>query len=128
MKQKFGTFALVATALMVPLSILAGAVTEFFLKRSNPNHIDITLGLAYLRPILQVGTGVAAILFIVSIVFALIGLKKDSSPQIAKVALLILLIITLASSGASLLKNRTDKLEDAYTNDRVKDFFKVLGR
>jgi uncharacterized membrane protein YiaA len=77
---------------------------------------------------LQVGTGVAAILFIVSIVFALIGLKKDSSPQIAKVALLILLIITLASSGASLLKNRTDKLEDAYTNDRVKDFFKVLGR
>lgn len=128
MKQKFGTFALVTTALMVPLSILAGAATEFFLKRNNPNHIDITLGLAYLRPILQVGIGVAAVLFIASIVLALIGLKKDSSPQLAKVALLVLLIITLVSSGASLLKNRTDKLESTYTEKQLNTFFQKLSR
>lgn len=128
MKQKFGTLALVTGALMVPVSILASALTEYYLKQGNSSNVDITAGLAYLRPILVVGGGVAAALGIATIVLAVIGFKKDESSRLAKLALVLLLVITLFSLSAGMLKKQTDKLEDAYTKKSLNSFFEDLSR
>lgn len=128
MKQKFGSLAILSTALLVPLAIFAGSSVEYILKRTNPDHVDITLGLAYLRPMLASGIGVAVALTICSITLALMGLKKDENRRLAKFSLILLSVILLSAVASGVLKHQSDTLENAQTKSQVQDLFKTLGR
>lgn len=57
--------------LPLPVGWTVGSLVAWWLKSTNPDDIDVTQGLAYLRPILLSGFGALALTAVVALVVAL---------------------------------------------------------
>lgn len=127
MRKSYGNLSFVVLALTVPVSMFVGAILEWWLKSRNPSNLDITAGLAYLRPLLVTSFTVALALLIASLVLALVGIKRDEDDRTARAALFTLIAVVVISLASLFAKSRVSKTEDNYRNRHLNSFFKTLG-
>ncbi len=114
MNTKHARISLAAAALTLPAALMAGNLTALILKSSNSDNVDITAGLAYLRPILVVSFTTFGLLCLISLIFGIIGLRKGDR-SLSKFSLVLLVTILVVSLAAGLLQKQTDQLERDYS-------------
>lgn len=79
---------LASVAVLAPLTV--AKLVEYALKASNPDRVDITQGLAYLRPILITVWTLLAI-GIGSATWAILDVRRKDGPTAARIPMLVLL-------------------------------------
>lgn len=114
------TLAITLTCLLLPLTMLAGVVAAAILKSANPDNIDITTSLAYLRQ-----TMIASIIVFGLAVATIVGLivkmyRRDHNFTQAKLPL-VLLVSTVGVIALLLVVN-------AYTNSVREQYLRDHGR
>lgn len=121
--NKFGKISVVVASLTLPVTLLVSGFVAWQLKDSNPNNVDITANMSYLSEILGTTLVVFASLWVVSLVCALIGLKKDSVKDFSKLGIMILVLVTIVSIFAGMATNAAGDAEDAYKQRQAEEFF-----
>lgn len=126
------TLTIVLTCLLLPLTMLAGVLATAFYKSTNPDTIDITTSLAYLRQTMTV-----AIVTFAVIVAAISGLifkmyRRDRNFSQAKLPI-VLLAATLGTIGIIMVVNSyTDSVQEQYRRDHgratLQEFFDALDK
>lgn len=114
--MKYGRLSLGLTALTLPSALLLSSLVSWYYKANNPDDVDITQGLAYLRPILVTGLVAFLVPAIVALVSGLLGLRRDEDPTLARYALVLLAIATLLGLLAGVANGRAGSAEDDYRN------------
>ncbi len=113
MVNKSSQISVLAAATMLPLAIIIGQLVAWYYKSVNPNDVDVSAGLAYLRQILLSAIGVLVLLWMVSLIAGLRGLRSEMK-KIAKLGLIILCINTVLMLGlAGLNKINSDIVDNA---------------
>ncbi|MEO7123868.1 MAG: hypothetical protein ABI400_12295 [Lacisediminihabitans sp.] len=82
-------WAIVLSSLVVPVPILFSRLIEAILKSSNPAHVDVRQGLAYLSEQLAWGFGSLGLLLLLLIVIYVIIYRRAKTLDALKVPLLI---------------------------------------
>ena len=124
--NKFGKTSVVIASLILPVTLLLSSMVAWHFKETNPNNVDITAGLAYLKQILGTTLIVFAVLWVTSLVSALIGLKKDASKELSKLGLVVLALVTILSVGSGIANNKAGDAEEAYRDQKATEFFQKL--
>ena len=112
--NKFGKVSIITAGLMLPTAMFISGVIAWHLKSTNPDGVDITAGLAYLRPILVSAYSIFGAIWLVSLVCGVLGLKRDTSPDYSKLGLILLILVTITSVGAGITSKGVSDAEDAY--------------
>ncbi len=127
MNQKHAKISLAASALALPVALMAGNLTSLILKTNNPDNVDITANLAYLRPTLIVSFTIFGVLCVISLVFAIISMRKGDK-SLSKFSLVVLVAVLLVSLAAGLLQKQTDAIERDYSKQRFDTLFQQLHK
>ena len=125
MKEKISKSAHIFVALAVPLAFLVGTLTSLVFKTTNPDHVDITADLAYLKPSLYAGYGTLLVLLSLGLIASLLSFKSGAQ-KYAKTTLITLLIIVVCVAGSALAQKRTDQVEATYSKQQVQSLFKQM--
>ncbi len=112
--NKFGKISVITSSTMLPISLLFSRIVEWQLKSANTDNVDITSGLAYLRPIIIVGFSLFAVFFITSIVSAVMGFRKDHDKTYSKLGIFISVVVLVLSIGLILVNGATDQAIKTY--------------
>ncbi|MBP9738854.1 hypothetical protein KBD20_04145 [Candidatus Saccharibacteria bacterium] len=112
--NKYGKVSIITAGLVLPITLLLSGAVAWYYKSTNPNGVDITIGLAYLRPILVTAFTAFAIVWALSLVSGLFGLKRDASKELSKVGLILLVLVTITSLGAGVTSKKVAEAEEAY--------------
>lgn len=112
--MQYGRMALVTAALVIPVTVSAGNLLTWSLKTRNPDDVDITAGLAYLRPILLTSFGAFVALAVLCVVLAVLGMRRDDDPALARLSLALLATVTVLGLVAGLAASRAGDAEDRY--------------
>jgi uncharacterized membrane protein len=124
--NKDGKRAIICAALALPLSLVVSGTIAWYLKANNPDNVDITAGLAYLRPILVSAFVTFGVLMLVAFVSALRGRRRDASPELSTLGLALIITLVLVSLVAGVASNRASKAEDRYRDQQTQEFFDKL--
>lgn len=117
--NKFGKISIISAALALPLTLLVSGIVAWYLKSSNPDGVDITYALAYLRPTLLTAITCFISLSLVSLLSGILGLKKDESNEFSKIGLLIIVLVAIFSFSAGIISKKTSDSESNYQKDSV---------
>jgi putative copper export protein len=126
--NKFGKVSIVTSSLVLPLTTLISGLVGAYLKSNNPNNVDITSNMAYLKQILGATLIVFVTLWVLSLLLALIGLKKDTDSAFSKLSLIILPLILIVSIAAGMATNAAGDAEDTYRNTVRQEFLENLEK
>ena len=121
--NKNGRRAIFCAALALPLSLLVSGTIAWYLKTNNPDNVDITAGLAYLRPILVSAFATFTIVMLVGLVSALRGRKHDASPELSYIALALVIALTALSLAAGVANKGASDAQDRYRDQKTQGFF-----
>ena len=126
------TIAITLTCLLLPLTALAAALAAAVYKSSNPDDIDITTSLAYLRQTMVVAIAVFGLVTAAVVALVVVMYRRDHNFSQAKLPL-VLLVATVGMVGALLLTNAyTNSVQDQYLRDHgrptLDEFFDQLER
>ena len=131
-RPSYRTIAITLSALLLPLSILAGLIAAAYFKSTNPNNVDITNGLAYLQHTMffAIGVGVA---IGVNVVWLIVSMyRRDKNFVQAKLPLTILISVVAIIGAIGILSSYTSSVEDQYRTDRgqptLQEFFDALDK
>lgn len=124
--NKFGKTSLVLASVALPLTLLVSGIISWHLKGTNPDNVDITAGLAYLKPILTATLVTFGVTWVSSFLLGIIGLKKDTSKEFAKLGLSILLVVTALSLVAGIANKNANDAVDVYREEKTMRFFQHL--
>lgn len=126
--NKYGKVSIFAAGLMFPAAAFIGGVVAWNLKGGNPDNVDITQGLAYLRPILVTGLTVFGLLLATSLVCGVVALRKDADKTFGKIGLALLATIFVFSAGAAISNAKTDDAIENYRDNKAQQFFDALEK
>lgn len=112
--NKYGKASVVLAGLALPTALLLSSLVAWYLKSTNPDNVDITAGLAYLRPILVTSFISYGLLWLVSLLSGILGLKRDTSDELSRLGLLLLILVTTVSLAGGITSRRIADAEDAY--------------
>ena len=112
--NKFGKVSIITAGLVLPLTLLISAVVAWYLKFNNPDNVDITAALAYLRPTLLTAITCFTAFWLLSLISGIVGLKKDHSDEYSKIGLILLILITVVSLCAGITTKKTSDAESSY--------------
>ncbi|MCA9308738.1 hypothetical protein KC973_00010 [Candidatus Saccharibacteria bacterium] len=112
--NKFGKISIIAAGLVLPASLVFGGLVTWYLKSNNPDGVDITAGLAYLRPILVTSFVTYGVIWIISLVAGLIGLRRDASDELSRIGLTLLVLISILSVVSAVSSSQVSRAEDTY--------------
>ena len=98
-----GPSAFAASALAtlpLPIAWIGGQLVAGVLKGSNPDNVDVTQGLAYLRPILITAGVLFAIVWVLALVVALGRRRRGDTLPVKLLALHTVVAVALLLSNA----------------------------
>ena len=104
-KSSLHTVAVVLTSLVIGLPLLVGRLVEAILDNLNPNNVDVTQGLAYLREILGSSFAALGILLLLIVVVLVVLYRRAKSFDAIKLPLIVLAVqvvvgvVALLSAG-----------------------------
>lgn len=105
------TLSILASALLLPAGMLVGAVVGLWLKASNPSHVDITSGLAYLGYILIAASITMLGCWAVAIATAVLAIRRRSSN--ATLAWMVLSVVTVVVIALAVVNGIANHLVEA---------------
>ena len=126
------TITVTLVCLLLPLTLLASTFAAAFYKANNPDNIDITASLAYLRQ-----TMVIAVVVFAVITAAIVGLiikmyRTDGNFAQARLPMVLLITIVGVMGVVLLVNGYTDSVQDQYLRDRgrptLDEFFDTLEK
>lgn len=109
------TTALVA--LILPITLLVGAIASAYYKSTNPDNVDVTQGLAYLGQTMTISFVTFAVLIILAIIGIVKMYRADGSMCNAKLPLALLVTIVVLLGSYALVGSYTSKVQDQYLID-----------
>lgn len=111
------TMTISLVALILPITLLASGITTAYFKSTNPNDIDITQNLAYLRQSLFVAVVTFALIAGASIFGIVKMYRRDRSFVEAKLPMVLLFVVFVLMGGAAIANAYTNKVQNQYMND-----------
>jgi hypothetical protein len=124
--QSNGRKSIIFASLATPATLLVSGVVSWLYKSSNPDNVDITAGLAYLRPILLSSFVTFGVFMLVALSFALKGKKRDQSPELSYLGLSLVVVLTLVSIAGAVAYSGAGDAEEAYRQQQAERFFENL--
>ena len=118
-----GKRSIICAALALPLALVFSNIVSWYFKSNNPDNVDITAGLAYLRPILVTGFVTFGVVMGVGLISALAGRKKDASAELSKLGLMLVVVITILSLVAGIASKVTSTAQDNYREQKAREYF-----
>ena len=116
MNNLYAKLSIVASALLTPLTFGLSYAVSIYLKGHNPDRVDITVGLAYLRPILITSLVSLLIVGIFSIATFLLSVRNKEDRDLTRFAAVILLASLLLFFVNAGLQSKNDTIiENAMT-------------
>lgn len=115
MKNIKGLVSITSAALLIPVTQTVAHLVGFNLKNSNPDNVDVTAGLAYLRPILLITIATTIFMVLLSAISGILAIKKDEDKRFGKLGLTLLVLcfaMLIISNGVQNLEQ--DVITDAY--------------
>lgn len=112
--NKFGKTSIITAGLVLPLALVLSGLVTWYLKTNNPDGVDITAGLAYLRPTLITAFVTFGLVWAISLVTGLLGLKRDASVELSRTGLTLLALVTVLSVISAISTNQVSRAEDLY--------------
>lgn len=104
-------------ALILPITLLVGAIASACYKSTNPDNVDITQGLAYLGQTMTI----SIITFVILVILVVIGVAKmyraDGNMSNAKLPLTLLVAMVVLLGGYALVSSYTSNVQDQYLID-----------
>lgn len=91
--SRAGVGAIVFSSVSVLLPVVIGLLFSGFIKRENPNDVDVTNGLAYLSEILTVSWSAIIAFLVVAIVVNVFVVRKDTAGGVIAFVVLALQIV-----------------------------------
>ena len=108
---------IILAALWLPLSMLIGNLVTAFYKSTNPNDVDITAGLAYLRQSLFAGFGAAGLIAVIIIGLVVLMYRRSGNFKEAKLPLAVFAIVGVVTLSALVVNGYINAVEDQYRRD-----------
>lgn len=113
--DRLHTWAVVLSSLVIPLPLIVGALVEAILDSTNPEKVDVTQDLAYLRELLGSSFGSLGIL-LVSIVALLVTLYlRERTLNALALPLVILAVQVVVGIALLILTGVVDGIENSYS-------------
>lgn len=109
-------WAVVLSSLIIPVPIFFSRIVEAILKSSNPAHVDVRQGLAYLSEQLAWGFGSLGLLLILLIVIYVIIYRRAKTLDALKVPLLIFALQVVLGIAILLSGGVIDSAVSSYTS------------
>lgn len=113
------TIAITLTAALLPLSMLMSNIVTALYKASNPENVDITAGLAYLRQSLFAGFGTALIIGAIVVWLIVSMYRRDRNFIEAKLPLVLLCLVVFVLIISAAVSSYTGAVEDQYRRDHA---------
>ena len=108
------TIAVTLIALALPLTLLVSQLVTAYLKSNNPDNVDITQGLAYLRPILIAGWVTFGVIM-ASVAGLIVAMyRRDGNFIEAKLPLILSVLLVIILGGWMAVNSYTDQVEEDY--------------
>lgn len=123
-----GKRSVLFASLALPTTLVISGMISWYLKSHNPDNVDITAGLAYLRPILVSGFVTFIVMMLVSLLSGIRGLRQDTSKELSSLGIKLVIVLTVLSLAAGIASNGTSKAQDAYRDKKAQEFFRVLDQ
>lgn len=111
------TITLALVALLVPLTMLIGYVAAAYYKSANPNGIDITTSLAYLRQVMVVTIIGFSLLTLTSVGLIVTMYRQDGNFVNAKLPLVLLIAVVALLGTGMAINSYTDSVVEQYRRD-----------
>ena len=113
------TIAITLTAALLPLSMLMSNIVTALYKAGNPENVDITAGLAYLRQSLFAGFGTALIIGAIVVWLIVSMYRRDRNFVEAKLPLVLLGMVVFVLIISAAVSSYTGAVEDQYRRDHA---------
>lgn len=124
--SKYGKISVITAGLVLPLALLAGNLVTWYYKSGNPDNVDITAGLAYLRPILVTSFVVYGLVWLISLVTGILALKREQTSELGRTGLMLLALVTVISLCTAITAGKVSDAEEAYRTQQSAEFFDAL--
>ena len=125
--NKFGKISIIAASTALPVALIVSGLVSWQLKSSNPDNVDITQGLAYLRPILVSSFIVFGVFIVLSLITGLLALKRDQDISLGKLGLVLAVTVLLLSTVAGVASNKASHSVDTYREKKEQQFFDKIN-
>lgn len=119
--NKFGKVSIITAGLVLPLALVVSGLVTWYLKANNPDSVDITADLAYLRPTLIAAFVTFGLVWAVSLISGLFGLKRDTSDELSRTGLTLLTLVTVLSIISTVSTTQVSRAEDLYRQQQQSD-------
>lgn len=117
--NRYGRLSIIFASLALPLALLISGTITWYLKAHNPDNVDITAGLAYLRPILVSAFVTFGASMVLSLWFAVRGKRHDASPGLSYLGIVLVVVVTLMSLASGIAQKGAGDAEDAYRKNKT---------
>lgn len=116
-KPSLRTVTVSLVTLTLPATLLASTLVTAYFKSTNPDNVDITQSLAYLKQSLLVAVITFSLFVIVGIVGIVKMYRRDKNFVKAKFPMTLLIVVFVLMSGAAITNAYTNKVQDQYLID-----------
>ncbi len=123
-----GKRSIVLASLALPVALIISGSIGWYLKTHNPDNVNITSGLAYIRPILGSALISFGAFMLAAFLCALRGLRRDTSRDLSVLGLSLIVVLTVLSITAGITHKGGGDAEDAYRTEKTQQFFNALQR
>lgn len=116
MKNNYAKLSIIGSLLLTPLTFGLTYAVSTYLKSGNPDKVDITVGLAYLRPILITTLVTLLVTGVFSIVTFIMSARHKEDRDLTRFAAVMLVTsLLLFFVNAGLQSKNASIIEDAFT-------------
>jgi len=113
-RNVYGTWSIIFAGLALPITVLVVGVVSWYFKSTNPDNVNILASLAYLRPILLSSIATFVVVMLAAIVCALLGKRRDESPQLSNIGLFLVVVVSVLSLFGAIAHSNAGDAEEAY--------------
>lgn len=121
--NKYGKISVITAALAIPLGLLSSLLMTWFLKRQNSSSINVSSEVAYLTQTLVVLVVTFGLVWLVSLTTGLVGYKKDTDSEFAKLGLITLAAVSVLSVGLIAVNGLSEKASNPQKIEQLERLF-----
>lgn len=125
--NRHGRISIIFASLAFPLALLISSTAAWYLKSHNPDNVDVTAGLAYLRPILLSAFVTFGLCMVLSLWFALWGKRHDNSPELSYLGILLIIVVTLVTLASAIAQRGAGNAEESYRKQQSEALFRSVN-
>lgn len=126
--SRHGKVSIISAGLVTPITLFTSGLVAWLYRSSNPDNIDITTDLAYLKPIVLTLLITFAALWLISLITGILAVKNDKDTTLGKLGLLLLALVTIFSFLGAVAQDKADEEVNAVRKAQQVEYLRKLEK